>query len=177
MNVFVIIKILFYASSNVELFWCISAFAARCSALGGICYSDLAVCVSVTLIFCAITTESIIMWPSRDCSPVILVSRTKYEPDSSGDPLIEGIKWYAMLEIRCAQASAKWYMWCLCASGITLTDACAWHLSEIAELLVYRIVTCCQNELTFTFTIFRVDSQTCPALSQVRLARCTTHRQ
>jgi len=36
-------------------------------------YSDVAVCVSVTLMYCAHTTESIIMRPSPDCSPTILV--------------------------------------------------------------------------------------------------------
>jgi len=40
----------------------------------GICYGDVTVCacVSVTLVYCAQTTESIIMRPSPDCSPVIL---------------------------------------------------------------------------------------------------------
>jgi len=47
-----------------------------------ICYGDLAVCVSVTLMYCAQATESIIMQPSPYCSPAILVSHTKYEPDS-----------------------------------------------------------------------------------------------
>jgi len=39
----------------------------------GICYGDVAVCVSVTLMYCAQTTESVIMQPSPDCSPAILV--------------------------------------------------------------------------------------------------------
>jgi len=39
----------------------------------GICYGDVAVCVSVTLMYCAHMTESIIMQPSPDCSPTILV--------------------------------------------------------------------------------------------------------
>jgi len=41
----------------------------------------VSVCVSVTLMYCAQTTESIIMRPSPDCSPAILVF--PYEPDSS----------------------------------------------------------------------------------------------
>jgi len=41
--------------------------------LRGICYGDVAVCVSVTLMYCAQTTESIIMRFSPDCSPTILV--------------------------------------------------------------------------------------------------------
>jgi len=39
----------------------------------GICYGDMAVCVSVTLMYCAQTTESIIMKPSPVRSPAILV--------------------------------------------------------------------------------------------------------
>jgi len=43
-----------------------------------ICYGDVDVChksccVSVTLMYCAQTTESIIMQPLPDCSPAILV--------------------------------------------------------------------------------------------------------
>jgi len=38
------------------------------------CYGDVAVCVSVTLMNCAETTESIIMRPSPGCSAAILVS-------------------------------------------------------------------------------------------------------
>jgi len=38
-----------------------------------ICNSDVAVYVSVTLMYCAQTTESIIMRPSPDCIPAILV--------------------------------------------------------------------------------------------------------
>jgi len=41
--------------------------------LGGICYGDVAVCVSVTLTYCAQTTESIITRPSPDCSSAVLV--------------------------------------------------------------------------------------------------------
>jgi len=50
-------------------------FAARCSALTRhrICYGDVYGCVSVTLMYCAQTTESIVMRLSPDCSPVILV--------------------------------------------------------------------------------------------------------
>jgi len=48
---------------------------------------DVAVCLCVChvdlLIYCAKMTESIIMQPSLDCGPAIVVSRTKYEPDSS----------------------------------------------------------------------------------------------
>jgi len=40
---------------------------------GGYRYGDVAVCVSVTLMYCVQTTESIIMRPSPDCSPAILV--------------------------------------------------------------------------------------------------------
>jgi len=39
----------------------------------GICYGDVAVCVSVMLMYCAQTTESIIMRPSPYCSPTTLV--------------------------------------------------------------------------------------------------------
>jgi len=39
----------------------------------GICYGDVAVCLSVTLMYWVQTTESIIMRPSPDCSPAILV--------------------------------------------------------------------------------------------------------
>jgi len=39
----------------------------------GICYGDVAVYVSVTLMYCVQTTEPIIMRPSPDCSPAILV--------------------------------------------------------------------------------------------------------
>jgi len=39
----------------------------------GICYGDVAVCVSVTLMYCAQTTESIIIRPLPHCSPTILV--------------------------------------------------------------------------------------------------------
>jgi len=49
----------------------------------GICYGDVAVCVSVALLYRAQTTESIIMRPLPDCSPAVLVSHTKYEFDSS----------------------------------------------------------------------------------------------
>jgi len=38
----------------------------------GFCYGDVAVCVSVTLMYCAQTTESIITRPSPDSSPAIL---------------------------------------------------------------------------------------------------------
>jgi len=34
----------------------------------GICYGDVAVCVSVTLMYFAQTTEPITVWPSPDCS-------------------------------------------------------------------------------------------------------------
>jgi len=49
-------------------------FATQCSAVHwcGICYGD-GVCLSITLMYCAQTTESIIMRPSPDCSPDILV--------------------------------------------------------------------------------------------------------
>jgi len=40
---------------------------------GGYCYCDVAVCVSVMVTYRAQTTESIIMRPSPDCSPAILV--------------------------------------------------------------------------------------------------------
>jgi len=39
----------------------------------GICYEDVAVCVPVALMYYTQTTESIIMRPSLDCSPAILV--------------------------------------------------------------------------------------------------------
>jgi len=38
----------------------------------GICYGDVAVCVSVMLMYCAKTTESSIVRPLPDCSPAIL---------------------------------------------------------------------------------------------------------
>jgi len=44
---------------------------------------DVAVCVCVPLMYCAQTTESMIMRPSPDCSLAVPVSRTKYELDSS----------------------------------------------------------------------------------------------
>jgi len=37
------------------------------------CCGDVAVCVCLTLMYCAKTTESIIMRPASDCSPAILV--------------------------------------------------------------------------------------------------------
>jgi len=37
------------------------------------CYSDVAVCVSVALMYCTLKTESIIMRPLLDCSPATLV--------------------------------------------------------------------------------------------------------
>jgi len=59
-----------------------------------ICYGDVAVCVSATLMYCAKTTESIIMQLSPDCGPAILVSPV---PNTNliirGDPLTEGVKW------------------------------------------------------------------------------------
>jgi len=39
----------------------------------GICYGDVAVRVFVMLMYCAQTSESIIMRPSPDCNPAILV--------------------------------------------------------------------------------------------------------
>jgi len=62
----------------------------------GICYGDVAVCVCVyvTLMYCAQTTESITMQPSPDCSPVILVFHVpNMNPIVLGDPLIESVKW------------------------------------------------------------------------------------
>jgi len=41
--------------------------------LNGICYGNVAICVSVTLMYCAQTTESINIGSSPDCSPSILV--------------------------------------------------------------------------------------------------------
>jgi len=40
---------------------------------GGYCYIDVAVCVSVALMYCAQTTKPIITRPSPDYSPAILV--------------------------------------------------------------------------------------------------------
>jgi len=37
----------------------------------GICYGDVAVCASVTLMYCAQTTESIITRPSPECIPAV----------------------------------------------------------------------------------------------------------
>jgi len=51
------------------------------------------VCVYVTLIWCAQTTESIIMQPLPDCSPVILFFTPNMNPIAPGDPFIEGVKW------------------------------------------------------------------------------------
>jgi len=42
----------------------------------------LCVCVSVALMYCVQTTELNIIQPSPDYSPTMLVSHTKYEPDS-----------------------------------------------------------------------------------------------
>jgi len=48
-------------------------------------------CVSVTLMYCAQTTESIIMRRSQDCNLAILVfPYQKYEPDSSKGPRHSG---------------------------------------------------------------------------------------
>jgi len=68
--------------------------AMRCR---GICYGDVAVCLSryvagctsVALMYCAQTTSSIIMRPLQDCSTAILVLFYKHEADSSrGSPLL-----------------------------------------------------------------------------------------
>jgi len=49
----------------------------------------VAVCVSVTLMYCALTTEAIVVRPSLDCSLAILVFTYKYEPDSlRGYPIL-----------------------------------------------------------------------------------------
>jgi len=53
----------------------------------GICYGDVAVCVSVTLMYCVQTTESITGQPSPDCSPAILVFPTpNTNPIARGNP-------------------------------------------------------------------------------------------
>jgi len=51
----------------------LSVLAVDAVRWSSICHGDVAVCVSVTLMYCAQTTESIIMRPSPDCSPTILV--------------------------------------------------------------------------------------------------------
>jgi len=57
----------------------------------GICYGDVAVCVCVCVCVCHVdvcaqTTESIIMQPSPDCSPAILVFPTpNMNPIARGD--------------------------------------------------------------------------------------------
>jgi len=40
---------------------------------GGYCYGDVAVCVSLALMYCALTTESIIVRPTPDRRPAVLV--------------------------------------------------------------------------------------------------------
>jgi len=59
------------ASGNIRLKDSLLVFAARTHC--DYCCRDVAVCVSVTLMYCAQTTESIIMRTSPDCSPAILV--------------------------------------------------------------------------------------------------------
>jgi len=50
----------------------------------------LSVCVSVALIYCAQTTESLVARPSRHCSPAILVFPYQI---AQRDPPSEGVKW------------------------------------------------------------------------------------
>jgi len=60
----------------------------------GICYGNVAVCLfcmSVTLMYCAQTTESIIVPPSPDCSPAILVFT--YQISARQLEGIHGITW------------------------------------------------------------------------------------
>jgi len=49
------------------------------------------------LMYCAQTTESIIMRSSPDCSPAILDFPYQYELDSLMIPLIDGVRWYTVL--------------------------------------------------------------------------------
>jgi len=55
---------------------------------------SVSVCVCHTLIYCAQTTELIIMRPSPDCSPAILVfTHQNMNPIARADPLIQSVKW------------------------------------------------------------------------------------
>jgi len=72
-------------------------FAARRSALGRLLlWQRGCVAVSVTLMYWVQTIESIIMLPSLDCSPAILFSHTKYEPERELERIlvIESVKYW-----------------------------------------------------------------------------------
>jgi len=73
---------------------CIS-FCRPTQCVGAACAGATWLCrfLSVTLRYCAQTTESIIMRPSPDCSPAILVFPTpNMNPIALGNPLAEGVK-------------------------------------------------------------------------------------
>jgi len=89
------LQVTFYSMNIVGLLLQLSQFLPpERSALGRYCCGDVAVCVSVTLMYCAKTTESIIMRPSPDSSRAILVFPS-HEPGNwraEGIPFIESVK-------------------------------------------------------------------------------------